>query len=305
MLQPERLHTFGRVIELHDLQQDQVPSGGDLYFGEDLNLRKMNAIRSPYGTKQLAISGSGQDTLVHTFSSGTNLSDMLAFDGKLFVGLDNGASSEIWYYDGLTIIDDVATLTDKVQRFALFRDKLIVGFDGTPNNIQVRDIGATPGSYATVAPGAGTINFLRAASYKDTLYITTNDQNLYSFDGTTLTQIPVATTGLPANANTFGVASAFGNLYVAYEDATASEAELLQYDGSTWTASVKNFTTQDATMRAALDMIYYRGNLVVAMKDDANTYSLFQSPGSTVAGTWTEISQSAITSGPINELLIY
>ncbi len=279
--------------------------GDNLYLGEDLSLRRMNAIRAPWGSKQLAISGPGQDTLIRTFTTGTSISALLAFDGKLFGCIDNGGSSEVFYFDGVTIHDDSATLTDKVQRFALFRDTLILGFDGTPNEIQVRTIGAKPGSYSTVAPGAGTCNFWRAASYKDVLYITTNGEDLFSFDGTTLTRIPVATSGIPANSKTYGIASAYGNLYVAYEDVTGTAAKLAKYDGSTWTAVEKNFTAQDATMRAALDLVLYRGNLHVAMRDSATIYSLFQSPGSSVTGTWTETSQSGSVSGPINELLVF
>lgn len=279
--------------------------GSDFYVGDDLSLRRYNSIRPPYGTRQLAISGSGQDTLIYTFSAGTNISAMIPYDGKLFVGVDNGGSSKIYYFDGVTIYDDDSAFSDTVQRFAPYRDKLIVGFDGSPNEIQVRSAGATPGSYSSVSPSAGTINFWRAASYKDVLYITTADQNLYSYNGSALTQIPIATTGLPANANTYGITVAFGNLYVAYEDVTGNAAKIASYDGTTWTPTAKNLTSDNSLLRAALDLIYYRGNLMCATRNSVNLYQIYKSPGETVSGTWTVTNQSSGVSGPINELLIF
>ena len=208
---------------------------GELYLGQDNNLRRLITVKPPYGNNPLDIAGSRQDYLVKTFTGFTEITCMKAFDGYLFIGIDGGAgASEVHAFNGTTVYTDLTGINAPTQ-FGVYRESLIVGWAGAPNKISVRAIGDPAGTWTDYSPDAGTAYHWRGVTYKDVYYFTTLGEDIYSFDGTTLTRIPVATTGMPAGADTYGIEVFDGELVIVYTDPaeTPDHAKICTFDGTT------------------------------------------------------------------------
>jgi len=230
---------------------------------------------------------------------------MQGFDGRLFIAVDNGAgASYVTTWNTVTEIVDLASI-NAPSGFGIWRDKLVLGYPGAPNHIRVRDVGAPEGTWATVVPSAGTAKFQEGISYKGTFYFTTLDDDLFSFDGTTLTRITAATTGIDASSVTFGI-DVFDDLLIVAYSTPANEARLLTYDGSTWTPVAKDFTADiGAVVTAARACRGYRNDFYVALIRNG-VGELYRSSLDAITGTYTRIQQDAGgTAGSINQLLVF
>ena len=278
----------------------------ELYIGVDNVLRKIVLVEAPYGGTPLNVSGSSQDLPLLTFTGMTKINDLASFDGKLFVALDGGAgTSKISCWDGLTQSDDLASINAPTA-LAVFRESLVAGFSAAgPNSIRVRPVGVPGATWATVAPtGAGTA-IMRgpgcAAAYKDVLWWATGAQTLCSYNGTTLTVVDVATTGIAANSVTHSCCVFNGYLFVSYTTST-NHACLARYDGTTWVPVHKDLTVAGTT--AARGLAEYRGDLWIGATG-AGGGRLWRSPGVSTTGTWVLVLPATANNGDVRQLLVY
>jgi hypothetical protein len=279
---------------------------GDLYVGVDNALRKVNLIEAPYGQAALSVSGSSQDLPLLTFTGFTKITDLMSFDGKLFVAVDGGAgASKVAVWDGVTQFVDVAAINAPTA-FGTYRESLIAGFAGAPNSIMVRPVGDPGASWATVAPTGGTASMRGPGcsdTYKDVFWFASGTADLFKFDGTTLTQVPIGTTGFAAGSVTHSCRSFGGYLFVSYT--AGGHAILARFDGTTWVPVHKDFTVQDVTVNAARSVVEYRGDLWVAVSSTARG-KLFRSVGATTTGTWVGTGGlAASNNGDVDQILVY
>ena len=238
--------------------------GADLHFGADDTLRKLQLLPVPWeAPESLSISGYSQDLPLKTWT-GFVITAMLEFDGKLFIGLDNGiGASKIVTWDGVSWREDLLTI-DPVTCFGLYRvttggDAIVAGFAGATNHIRYRPTGDSPGSWTIVAPGAGTLDARNMISYKDVLYLSDLNGDIWDFDGTTL-----ASAHSPASSTACKAVTTFnGNLLFGYT--TAAAARLGSYDGSSWTDVEKDFTVQAAEATDIRTLAGYRGLLMAGI----------------------------------------
>jgi hypothetical protein len=269
---------------------------GDFYVGVDSELRKLTIIKFPWGTEAIEIAGTAQESPVYTFT-GFTIRCLKEFDGKLFIGLDNGAgASKIATFDGVSIRDD-KTAIDAPRWFALYRiqgggDAIVCG-TSTTSTIYIRPTGESPGTWTSIGNQAS----VQAISYKDVLYIATGATTVASWNGVTLTVSARA----PVGASAVRTVTVFNSLlYFGYD--TAAAAVIGKFDGSTWTDAEKSLTAQFVGTTSIRALESYRGFLVAA-GTRTGIGELFTSPGKTTSGTWTEVVPHGVTSGVIFNLM--
>lgn len=274
-----------------------------IHFVLDTDLKRINLITQPWGTSALTVGGAGTDTPLKTYSGFTGRC-LREFNSTLFVGLDAGAgSSKISSWDGTTHRDDrtglqiPACMAD--YRIQDGGDALAVGYS-TGNLVSLRN---TSGTWSDIAPGAGTVTANRMISYKDVLWMTNGDENLFKLDGGTLTRVQPATTGIAAGSITRGIAVINSTMYFMYTTSGAA-VRIGSFDGTTWTATVKDLTVQSAAVNAGRDLVAYRGYLVAAANRTSLGARLFVADQSALTGAWTEIIPDASTNGDIDQLLV-
>lgn len=295
---PEQTPTYQGGVYYNTGSQNLVAGlfGKDLYVGQDNKLRKFQLITTPYGDLAISLAGFSQDIPLKRFDGYTKITWIQEFDGKLFIGLDSGSAgtSKIVMYDGTEFIDDLTGI-EPVTGMMLWRDKLIAGYAGTPNEIRVRATGDAPGTWATVAPGAGTVRFYKyGESFLGTAYFvagTTGD--IWGYDGTTL-----AVARNVAGATFEGLA-VHNRLLYAGDSTGANAGRILMFDGTTWQDTHKSLGAliQVTSLRS------YRGDLIAGTTIGGTAVTLYRSPGSNTAGTYTAIS-NVTPSGSITQMLV-
>jgi hypothetical protein len=268
----------------------------NMYIGTDAALRRLQMIRQPWGTESLAVSGSTQDTPLRTFT-GFTVRCLAEFDGKLFIGLDNGAgASKVVTYDGISFRDDVTGIDPPVC-FAKYRvqnggDALVMGTSNT-NTLYIRATGDSPATWTSL----GTVAAKEMVSYRDVLYIATETADIYSWNGTAL-----AVARTPASAVTTRCLTLFnGFLYFGYETATSAIIGKLNSSGS-WTDVEKNLTTQFAGTTQIRALVEYRGFLIGSGLSGSGKIWVSPPLGATT-GTWVQITPNALSVGNIFKLL--
>lgn len=274
--------------------------GGDLYVGDKANLRRFSLVAIPYGQQSSTIVASPPDALVRSFT-GFSISFLCEFDGRLYVGLDAGAgASKIVSYDGLSFKDDITGIDAPVSA-ALWRDFMVVGFAAASGHIRYRAVGASPGTWTTVAAGGvatcpGNNSML---SYHDKLYLVDGVQTIWSYDGSALTAVRViATAGVPTGTVEGVCALAVlggqqaGQMFYAYNLAANTGALVGKFDDSgsaiQWTDAHKDLTAQFSNLKYVRNLVSYRSVLVAAFRSAgaATSLGLASSPGLNTAGTW-------------------
>ncbi len=270
---------------------------GNLHLGVDSELRRLQLIPVPYGTENITVSGTAQDTPIHTFT-GFTVRCLQEFDSKLFIGLDAGAGvSKLATWDGLGIRDDLTGINVPTC-FGSYRvqnggDAIVVGFGAATNHIRYRPTGASPGTWVTVTPSAGTVASFSMASYKDVLYIADGLTGIWAYDGITLSLVRT-----PASATVVRAVTVFNNfLYFGYD--TASAARVGKYDGSTWTDVEKTIPGADQLKALA----GYRGSLIAATTF-VGAGGIAISPGLATTGTWVQFNLGATNNGDVDTLLV-
>jgi hypothetical protein len=274
-----------------------------LYVGTDADLRRLQIIRQPFGTEAISVSGTSQDTPIKTFT-GFTIRCLQAFDGKLFIGLDNGAgASKIVTWDGLSFRDDITGINAPVC-FGLYHapkagDTLVVGFAAASNHIRYRVTGDSPGTWTTKAPGAGTIASVSMATFKDKLYIADGTTGIWAFDADANTLTSVRN---PGSATAVRALTTFNNLlYFGYE--TATSGIIGKYDGTTWTDVEKNLFTQ-ASCTSIRTLADYRGRLWVGGIKGLNGGHIYFSPLTVTTGTYGDITPNLSFNGDIDVLMV-
>lgn len=280
-----------------------TPAIDAMFFAVDNVLYRLAEIPFPYGVRPLYRTGGTQEVPVWTLPAPyVSIGEMKQFGGSLYISAVNGAgTSAIFAYDGLTFTR-VLDAVDPITGFAVFRNILIAGHNGGTNLIRIWN----GTSWSTVAPGAGTVKIKgnRCTSYHDVLYIPSDD-NIYSFDGiATLTQIPPATTGVDVGAEIFALET-FDDCLVGTWTTAAPKARLLEYDGTTWTATVKDFIAQIPGTTAVRALREFHGALMVGALDSGDA-RLFRSPRRATGGTYSNLSFSSISaSADVRDLVRY
>jgi hypothetical protein len=270
---------------------------GRLYIGVDDTLKVLNIIVPDYGDEAISVAGFEQAEDLHVFT-GFTITALLEFDGKLFIGLDDGAGAgEIHYWDGLSIIED-DTGIDPVSQFCAWRDKLIVGH--STSAIAIRDSGDAPGTYATVA---GAVAAVEMISWRDDVYITEAGTDLWRYDGSTLAILRTV-----AGASLYGLASFDGFLFYGYASTVPSARALIgRLDSSgTFVDVHKDITAQDAFARTVRTLSSYRGSLLAGVNaPGGNGAELYFSPGTATSGTYTLEDVGAAETGGIDQALVF
>jgi hypothetical protein len=260
--------------------------GGQPYIAIDDSLRRLQTIPVPYGEEQITIGGQGAD-LPSALLTGFRCNAMIEFDGLFFLALqENGSGThKIATYDGVTLRDDLTGLADAPVAFGLWRDSLILGYVVGANRISVRARGASPGTWAHVSPGAGTIATQLGrnsiVSYKDEVYIADGGANVWNYDGTTL-----AVGRNVVGATITCVEEAFGYLFYGYLS-SGGDATIGRYDNSSWVDAHRDLTA-DEPLAARVDALrYFRDALVVCVTRTGFQNALLESPGRNTASAWT------------------
>jgi hypothetical protein len=144
-----------------------------------------------------------------------------------------------------------------------------------------------------------------SATYKDVFWFATGAETLYKFDGTTLTLVPAATSGIAAGSLTHSCCVFNGYLFVSYKTPT-SHVCIARFDGTTWVPVHKDITAQVATVNQARSLVEYREDLWVAA-DTTSGAELFRSSGPDTSGTWTAVTfvTGGGANGDIDELVVY
>lgn len=289
-----------------------LPAVDAVMFAADGVLYRLSNVPFVYGSPALPQSNGGQEVPVWTVPTGyTSITAMMQHGSELILAVTNGVgTSAIFSWDGLTFRREVDAI-NPVTGFGLYRGTLIAGHNGAPNLIRVR---SDAGVWSTVAPGAGTVgitgNYL-CASYRDVFYIPYGD-SIFSFDGTTLTQIPAATNGVTAGATIRGLEKGFGTkadpagfLFYSWQAAGPSQQKIGRFDGTTWVPAHKNILAQLASTTGMRGLRAFSGNLM-AGGIYASGFHIFQSPRTATNGTYTDIEPWAVTnSADVRELLLY
>jgi hypothetical protein len=278
---------------------------GRIFIGDNDKLKAFTLIVPHYQDEQLALAGVEQAEVIHTFTGGLTIGALMDFDGKLFIGLNGGAgASKIAVWDGLTMHDGTngttADLTgiDPPADMVRWRDKLVVGLSTT--GLRVRERGAVPGTWTTVASGFATY---KLEAYRDDVYGTTAGTNVWRYDGTAVASV-LSVTGAAIR----GIAEhqdSSGNryLFVGYQSST-NEAILARRDAAgTWSDPHKNLTAQDAQARSPEALISYRNQLVAGVNTSLSGGKLYLSPEDNTAGTYTIITPNVANNGAIQDML--
>ena len=323
--QDPKLQAYAQYFAEVDRKVSLSVFDGRLYFGEGSNLRAVTIAKVPYGTAINDLSATF-DTSVFSFP-GFRISALQEFDGKLFIALDGGAgASKIAVWDGLSVSDGVTVpfdldTIDPVTRFGLWRSKLIAGFGPATGHIRVRDEGPIAGVWATVAAGGvAATESPSIVSFKDKAYIAGGGQDLFVYDGATLT----VARNLPnafAIGGVMSVAVFNNDLYYAWNDDAVDHAKLGRYDPNSgpgsieWQDDWKDFTAQIANLTLVQSLCAYRDILFASFCNGGINFAsnlpigMLSSPGIDTQNAWDDYTQAEPLVGgsdfPIIDLMVY
>ena len=290
-----------------------LPAVDAVIFASEGILYRLSNVPFVYGSPALQQTNGGQEVPVWTVPTGyTSIVAMMQHGSELIISVVNGAgTSAVFSWDGLTFRRELNAI-DPVTGFGLYRGTLIAGHNGGTNLIRIR---SDAGVWSTVAPGAGTVKIPHnhtCASYRDVFYIAPGDDRLYSFDGTTLTEIPAATNGVTAGATIRGVEKGFGTkadpagfLFYSWDAAGPVKARIGRFDNTTWLPNHKDIAAQLTAVTEMRGLRAFSGNLMAATIQPTG-YRIVQSARTDTAGTYTEIIPASINnSSDVRELLLY
>lgn len=284
---------------------------GEVYIGFDSTFKKLAPLTAPYGIEPLTLGGKLLDVPITTFP-GFTVRAMQAFDGKLFISLDNGGASKVVTWDGLSIRDDDTAPGAPVLVFQTFRNMLVAGFAAASNKLRWRATGGSPGSWTDQAPAAGTIASVQMRSFKDNLYITSNDVNIWKWIGPGAGM--TVDHALPANARSQGIDlfDRDANLYFSWDKSTDLGVRIGKYDGAAYTDTLKDLLAQFAgDGKFAGNLRSFYGSLYTAGASNgapsafpAGTGFIFGSPDSSLTGAWVRYGDSFNTMKAVEGLTV-
>lgn len=291
--------------------------GEDIYVSTDGTLNLLQLIRTTPGSEPLGTAGQGHERVLASVSAG-NIRAMpgFDFDGKLFMAVDNGAgASYVATWDRKTLRENDLTGINAAHCWAMYheplaggalgRDAIFLGFTGT-NQIRFRPAGDTPGTWTTVVPGAGTVSAREMKAFKGKLYIANGDENVFVYDAATnvLSSIGIGTTGIAAGSATQTLDVDNGALYVGYVT-TTPDVRIAKFDGTTWTATHKNLTTQFTTIVSIQRMRFYRSALIVLASLAGGESRIHIVQANDIASTnWRQIAMAGAVVGSVIDVMV-
>lgn len=297
---PEQSPQFQRAVWFATaVDQIAVGSyGGVPHVGIDSDFRRVQLVRVPWGTENMALSGSDQTVPIDTFA-GYVTNAMLEVGGIFYLALDDGAGNgKIMSWDGKTIRTDLTGINAPTA-LGKWRDQLVVGFGSGTNHIRIRAQGSTsPGSYTTVSPGAGTVAAVPGlnsiVSFRDSVWIVDGDVTVWKYNGSTLTAAHVITDC----DHVTSIAVAFNDLFVGFTDTSDHAVLAATPDGTAWNDNYKDFNDLEETQAYDLSgLAYYKDCLAVGVRSHART-KVYLSPGPSTAGTYIGYVPNDLTGGP-------
>lgn len=265
---------------------------GRVFIGVDSVLKAFTLIGGDYDDNALELAGFEQAEVIWTFS-GYVITFLETFDGKLFIGLDDGAGAgKIAVWDGLSMFTDDGTGVIATPTAATpWREKLVVGFETA--GLLVRSVGDSPGTWVAVV--AAALPAVDIVSYRDAVYWVGGATKLNKWDGTT-----VSTPKTIAGAEIVSVAAEFGYLFYGYKS-SGNAAIIGRLDSAGTFADTHKTLSEVATARYPRTMRKYRGSLAVGLNTSATGARLLISPGTNTAGTYVVTNPSA---GDISNMLV-
>lgn len=285
-----------------------LPPVNGVFFAVDNQLFRLKDVQTKYGADPFTATSGTREKLIWTAPAAySRISAMVQQGSNLLVGVVGVAAagvgtSAIFRWDGLTWTRDVTGI-NPVTGWGILRDIAVAGFAGAPNLIHIRD---AAGTWTTMAPDFGTVSINgnhRCDSYNNELYIPSGE-NIYRFNGSTLIQIPVATTGITAGATVATCKRAFGYLFANWSTA-APINRLARFDGTTWVPAHYDFVALDATNREARAMAKFQGALFVACTTASSGIRLYRSQRRNTSLAYTSIDPSNVSSGDLTELVVF
>lgn len=245
--------------------------GDKLYAGEGPRVEEMIQVTAPSGFPVGALSPL---RIPVGYFDGYTVRCLQEFDSKLFIGLENNttpASSKIVAWDGLSLTDDKTGIRPPLA-FGIWRNKLVAGFDATAGNIQVRDAGSVPGTWAAVALAGfqcGTYGNTMA-EFRQYLFIASGIDKLFRFDGTTLSLVRTIAGCATDGKGLTAVTLHRGLLYYGWNTPSAAYASRIgRHDpdstggGLDWVDTYKDVTTEQANFKFLASMASYRQQIFV------------------------------------------
>lgn len=278
--------------------------GGQPMVAIDASLRRLNLLPVPWGVENIAMAGGGQDVPLVDLSLApwgiTSVHACLEFDGQFFLACTVGSGGAVFAWDGRTLREDLTGI-GAPNSFGLWRDSLVMGFNGA-SEIRIRARGASPGTWSTVTPAAGTINVAKGVnsirSFRDVVYLADDvGADLWAYDGTTLQIVrsPAAATTLQC------LAVGFGRLW--YGHVTGGKAILGQRTSAgVYTDSVKDLSTVLTGANDFPAMEFYRNSIVAAVRKTAQT-ALLVSGDEPGTDPWQTVSNVGVFSNTIYSLV--
>jgi hypothetical protein len=283
-----------------------APYGGQPMLGLDTELRQLNLLPVPWGTENIAVSGAGQDVVLAQLSlapwSATTIEAMIEFDGYLFIACRTAGGFAVFTWDGKTIRED-ETGAGIPTGLGLYRDQLIMGFTAASNKIMVRERGASPGTWATVTPGAGTVACVKGLnsirSYRDNAYIVDGTGgNIWKYNGST-----VAIDRTPGADTITALAVGFGKLYYGYVKTSDGFAKIGQLSGTTYTDVVKDMEDVVSGANDIPAMEFYRNSIIAVLRKTAQTAFVVSENDDLASGDWETHSNVGIFSNTVYYLV--
>jgi hypothetical protein len=272
---------------------------------------KLEALTATYSISADAIGAQITPLFTLPQVAGVNYSQidaMVQYSGKLFVTATSfaGTAWAVFSWDGQTCNFE-RTLTGALgSACVVFRDSLVVFAD---TNMHIRNQAGTWSTVATGAVATSTVNPNCVEIYRDLLYFVpsglitgtfgvvapTPDHvpSIYSFDGTTVSIITSATTGIGEptlnKSRICGLAVFNKILYVSWgqeDDASGfwTEMNIATFDGTTWTAIHKTFPAGADAIECQIPIRAFQGCLFIGIDP-----GMQKSPKTDTAGTWTPI----------------
>lgn len=261
--------------------------GDELYAGVDTQLKRIARIEPKIGTEPITTVGARQDTTILNLI-GYTIKALREFDGKLFISAENIAtptSSIVYVWDGLVVKEDITGIRAPTYMVE-WRDKLALGTPSADNLIRLREKGDAPGSYSTVAPGAGTVATYRMVSHLNNLYITDGGANLWKYDGSSL-----AIFRTPTNSSLMrGLESFNGFLYYGWKNSVSGAAILGRWsEASVFDDTHLNFTTTFANTSQVDELRRYRDRLLALLFVSSTASRLVESAGLVTGSAFVEV----------------
>lgn len=262
--------------------------GDTLYAGDESALCVVYQITAPFGVPTGSIMG--MNPLIPKWSRGGGyvITCMKEFDGKLWIGLNNAGTGEIWSFNGSQFSLELSGIGSP-QAMGVVKTQLVVGFDITANYIKTREAGASS-TWSTFS----LVNF-SASRYQNSmqevgskLYIAGGTTSLFVYDpgAGSLTLARTIAGAETANDGVTALCLHDGLLHYGWNDNSGSfAAKIGRFDPDStvndWIDSYKTVTASLSSFRRLTAMASHRRQIWIG----GSNYSVVATAANDVQGT--------------------